>query len=278
VRLAGPLLAGLAFLASLAPVASCATTTGGDPHSNDGIPPVGGKDKRIKDVGDPGVDGHKDLLSQTVAISGAIVLAVDKFDETANGKSTGTIYVQDLGSKDPYSGITLFAPTFNPGNLSVSPGDVLDLNGEYTEASTIGSTVTFAPGSVLPQIFKPVATFRYETQVPDPVDIDVNDLADYAKGRRWMGMLVRVKDITLSSDATNDKNGRVAVNLTAVTGAATSCTAAFPKPPQMTNDLFDIDGLGLKSGTKLASITGVVGFFCNLHLAPRTPADIVVAK
>lgn len=274
MRLAGPLLVVLASLASLA---ACGTQSG-DPHSNPGIPPVGGKDLRIKDVGDPGVANHKDLLSQTVAISGAIVLAVDKFDETANGKSTGTIYVQDLGSKDAYSGITLFAPTFNPGNLSISPGDVLDLNGEYTEAATIGATVTFAPGSVLPQIFKPVATFRYETQVPDPVDIDVNDLADFDKGRRWMGMLVRVKDITLTADAANDPkgSGRLAVNLTAGSGGA--CTTPFPKPPQMTNDLFDVDALGLKQGTKLASITGVVGFFCNLHLAPRTPDDIVVAK
>jgi hypothetical protein len=272
------LLASLASLASFASFASCATTVGGDPPSNQGVPPPGGKDKRIKDVGDPGAEAHKDYLSGPVAISGAIVIAVDKFDETANGKSTGTIYVQDLGSKDPFSGITLFAPTFNPGNLSVGPGDVLDLNGQYTEAATIGSTVAFAPGSVLPQISKPVATFRYETAVPEPVDIDANDLADYTKGRRWMGMLVRVKDITISSDATNDKNGRVAVNITAATGGSTSCSSPFPKPAQMTNDLFDVDGLGLKSGTRLASITGVVGFFCNLHLAPRTPADIVVAK
>jgi hypothetical protein len=280
VRLAGPLLAfkRLAFLASLASCASCATTAGGDPPSNEGAPPPGGKDKRIKDVGDPGADRHKDYLSGPVAISGAIVVAVDKFDETANGKSTGTIYVQDLGSKDPFSGITLFAPTFSPGNLAVGPGDVLDLNGQYTEASTIGSTVTFAPGSVLPQISKPVATFRYETAVPEPVDIDVNDLADFIKGRRWMGMLVRVKDITLASDAasTATSNGRVSANLFA--GSSGACTAPFPKVPQLTNDLFDVEALGLKSGTKLASVTGVVGFFCNIHLAPRTPADIVVAK
>ena len=278
MRIAGHLFAFVSLLVCAAgSLPACSVTTGGDPHSNSGIPPVGGKDKRIKDVSDPGVDGHKDLVSNTVAISGAIVLAVDKFDETANGKSTGTIYVQDLGSKDPYSGITLFAPTFNPGNLSVSPGDVLDLNGQYTEASTIGSTVTFAPGSVLPQISKPVATFRYETQVPDAVDIDVNDLADFAKGRRWMGMLVRVKNVKLTADAINDKNGRVAVDLTAG-GNATSCSAAFPKPPQMTNALFDVDGLGLKQGTVITSLTGVVSFFCNLQLAPRTPADIVVAK
>ncbi len=277
MRIAGHSLSLLSIVA-IALIAACSVTTGGDPHSNNGVPPPGGKDKRIKDVGDPAADAHKDYLTAPVAISGAVVVAVDKFDETANGKSTGTIYVQDLGSKDPFSGITLFAPTFNPGNLAVGPGDVLDLNGQYTEAATIGSTVTFAPGAVLPQISKPVATFRYEAAVPDPVDIDVNDLADYAKGRRWMGMLVRVKNVALAADAINDKNGRVSVNITTGGGASSSCSAPFPKPAQMTNGLFDVDALGLKSGTVLASLTGVVGFFCNLQLAPRSPADIVVAK
>ena len=85
-----------------------------------------------------------------------------------------------------------------------------------------------------------------------------------------------VKDITLSADAINDKNGSVSVNLTDGNGG--SCTTPFPKPPSLVNALFDIDGLGLKAGTKISSLTGVVGFFCNLQLAPRTPADIVVAK
>ena len=277
VRFAGPLLVIAASVVVSLGSVSCGTS-GGDPPSAGGIPPAGGKDKRIKDVSDPGVQNHKDFVSQTQLISGAIVVAIDKFDETADGKSKGTVYVQDLGSKDPYSGITLFSPTFNPGNLSIGPGDVLDLNGQYTESATIGTTVTFAPGAVLPQISKPVATFRYETQLPDPVDIDVTDLADYTKGRKWMGMLVRVKNITLAGDAaaTPTSKGRVAANMTPGTGGA--CTAAFPKPPTLTNDLFDVEALGLKQGTVLASVTGVVGFFCNLHLAPRSPADIVVAK
>ena len=276
MRTAGSLL--VSAIVSFASLASCAVTSGGDPHSNEGVPPPGGKDKRIKDVGDPGADRHKDYLTAPVAISGAVVLAVDKFDETRDGKSKGTIYVQDLGSKDPYSGIALFAASFNPGNLSVGPGDVIDLNGPYTESANIGPKVTFAPGVVLPQLSRPVATFRYETQVPEAVDIDVNDLGDYLKGRRWMGMLVRVKDVTLAQDAasTMTSNGRVSASMTP--GASGACSDPFPKPPSLINALFDVEALGLKAGTKLASITGVVGFFCNLQLAPRTPDDIVVAK
>jgi len=262
-------------------LASCGSSSGdgggGDPHSNNGIPPVGGKEKRIRDVADPGVEGHADLVATTQAVSGAIVIAVDSFDETQNGKSIGTIYVQDLGSKEPYSGITLFSPTFNPGNLAVSPGDVLDMRGKYTESTTIGTTVTFAPGSVLPQISQPVATFRYETQVPEPVDIDINDLTDFTKGRRWLGMLVRVKNVTIEDKPYTGASGHTSVALTpAIPNALTACEAPFPKVATIVNDLISLDDFAFKKGDKVTSIVGVVGFFCSLKIAPRSKADITL--
>jgi hypothetical protein len=254
---------------------ACSGTEGGDPHSNNGVPKVSGKEKRIRDIGDPAAEGHKELVKTTQAISGAVVIAVDSFDETQNGKGTGTIYVQDIGSEEPYSGISLFAPSFNPGNLNVSPGDVLDMRGQYQENEKIGSTAIFPPGAVLPQIAQPVATFRYETAVPKPKDIPITDLTDYAKGRRWIGMLVRVTGAELFRDAENDMNGRVAVDLTPkVAGALNKCEAPFPKPPSLTNDLFDVASLKLTAGTKPSVLIGVVGFFCNFKLAPRSQADI----
>ena len=255
-------------------LAACGSESG-DPHSAGGVPPIGGKDKRISQVRNPEIEGHAELVATTQAVSGAIVIAVDSFDETQNGKGTGTIYVQDLGSTEPYSGISLFAPSFIPGNLSVAPGDVLDLRGRYTESATIGPTVTFPPGSVLPQISQPIATFRYETQVPQPTDIDVKDLADYAKGGRWIGMLVRVKNLTLQKDAINGMTGRISVDLTPPDpDAEFGCNVPFPKPGRLVNDLFDLQALGLKQGDTVKEIVGVVGFFCTLNLAPRSIADI----
>lgn len=258
-----------------ASVPACGSESG-DPHSGNGsAPPVGGKDKRIRDVADPKAPGHADFVqpNNPQAISGAIVIAVDEFDETQNGKGIGTIYVQDLGSQEPFSGISLFAPSFNPGNLAVAAGDVLDMRGQYTETPSI-STAVFAPGTVLAQISRPTATFRYETQVPEPRVIDLADLADYEKGRRWNGMLVRVNNVKLQADAVADGNGRVAVNLNTVPNAGTKCNSPFPKPASLVNDLFDVAALGLKSGTTLTSVVGVVGFFCNFKLAPRSKADI----
>jgi len=259
--------------------AGCASETG-DPQVDRGAPPVSGRDKRIRDLMNPELEGHEQLVSQVQAVSGALVVAVDTFDETQNGRSAGTIYVQDIGSTEAYSGITLFAPSFIPGNLRVSPGDVLDLRGEYTEAKTIGPTVTFAPGAVLPQLSQPIATFRYETRSPEPVTIPLSDLTDFATGRRWMGMLVQIENVTLQDDATRgrESGGRLSVDLTPrVAGADNKCVAPFPKPPSLTNDLFDLGALDYKRGRVIKRLVGVVGFFCNLKIAPRSAADVEVA-
>lgn len=269
-----------ALFTTLVGVVSCDSETGGDPPSTHGIPPAAGTDKRISDVTDPDRPDHASYLvsgAQT-AISGASVLHVDTFDETGDGKSTGTIFVQDLGSQKPYSGTSLFGPAFVPGNLRVGPGDVLDLNGQYSESAAIGSA-TFAPGAVLGQLFRPTATFRYEvSSPPPPVEIDVADLADFAKGRRWINMLVTVKNVKLYSDATAAKefNGRLSAELLPEpAGFQNACSAPFPRPPTLTNELFDLASLDMSSGTTIQSITGIVVFFCNIHLAPRSAADIV---
>lgn len=260
-------LAGLFVLLA----ASCEERSG-DPPSAKGVPPPEGSGKRIREITDPSLPDHRpDLID--VAVSGAVVVAVDTHDETGNGKSDGMIYVQDLGSSAPYSGIALFAPAFIPGNLRVSPGDVLDLRGDYSESASIGKAI-FAPGAVLPQMALPTARFRYEWRPPEPLEVDLQDLADFEKGRRWLGMLVKVKNVTVHGDATPDTNGRVAVDLLPPPPGAHGCDTAFPKQPVLVNELFDLAPLGIKRGTRLTSIVGLVTFFCHLRLAPRSASDV----
>jgi hypothetical protein len=107
----------------------------------------------------------------------------------------------------------------------------------------------------------------------------VQDLAEYTTGRKWMGMLVRISDVTLQEDAgrTEENNGRLAVDLLPrPAGAANKCDSPFPKVPEMTNDLFDVGSLGMRKNQKLKSVTGVVGYFCSIKIAPRSAADIVM--
>ncbi len=249
---------------------------GGDPGVNRGVPPPAGKDMRIREIADPQSPNKANDL-QDVAVSGAVVVAVDQFDETNNGRSRGTIYVQDLDATPEnaaYSAISLFAPSFVPGNLRVGAGDVLDLRGTYQETKTIGPTVTFAPGAPLPQLSQPIATFRFDAKTLPPRDIDVNDLKDYTTARKWLNMLVRVKDVTLQRDAFASQPGaRVsAAILPGSTGDA--CDGPFPKAPVLVNELMDLNPLQLKKDTRIKSITGIVTYFCNFHIAPRSPADI----
>ena len=263
---------------ALSSVSACSSQTG-DPPVAKGTPPPGGKDQRVRDVADPNKEGHAALVSTTQAISGAMVIAVDDFDETKNGKGTGTVYVQDIGAtrETPYSGISLFATTFSPGNLAVAPGDVVNLRGQYQENQQIPSTppVIFAKDAVLPQIAQATATFRYETAQPEPIDIDLADLTDYAKARRWFGMLVRVKDVVVARDPFEGSTGRLSIDLPpAIQTPSAACDTPFPKSASLVNDLFDLKSMGIKKDQRIASIVGVVSYFCNFKLAPRFKADI----
>jgi len=250
---------------------ACNGSTDQDAHLDAGPPTALGAGQRIKEIGDPTRPDHDKLVNQNVQVTGASVVWTDTYDETANGKSRGTVYVQDIGSTDPYSGTSLYSPTFIPGDLRLAPGDVLDLNGQYQENKNIGTAVFPVP-QVLPQISKPVGLFRYEFSPPPPVVIDVNDLDDYTKGRRWLNMLVTVKGITLSDDL--DDEGIKANPPKAPTGRVTAHMTS-KLSCKLVNELMPLQAQSLKAGSKLTSVTGVITYFFDLHLAPRTQADIV---
>jgi hypothetical protein len=261
-------LASLALLA----VVACSSPSG-DPPTTPPPPTPLGAGLRIKQVTDPSLPNHPNGKANplpVVTVTAATVIAVDTFDETANGKSRGTTYVQDVGSQDPWSAISLYSPTFVPGDLRLAPGDVLDLTGGYQENDHIGTAI-FPAGQVLTQLAKPIGTFRYEYQPPVPREIDPTDLDDYTKGSKWVGMLVIVKNIDLSDGIINETSGS--------TGAQTGRRSGHLTPAlkgKITNELIQLD---LQNpGTRLVSLTGVVTYFFDLHIAPRSIDDIVFAK
>ena len=92
---------------------------------------------RLRDMQDPGAQRTRRAADDVR--DGRRRDWVDDFDETHNGKSRGTIFVQDADIGAPYSGISLYSPTYVPANLRLAPGDVLDMNGQYVEQQTIGT-------------------------------------------------------------------------------------------------------------------------------------------
>ena len=235
-----------------------------------------GDGMRIRQVQAPGpMPPSSPLANATVRVTSAVVTAIDTFDETRDGKSRGTIYLQDLDKNDPLSGISLFSPSFQPANLRLLAGDVVDVNGQYAEAHTIGSTVDFK-ANFLAQFVQPTVTFRTETtQLPKPVVIDITDLFDpangFAKARRWMGMLVTVTNLQTYGPPTMnvDKTGKP-------TGRVTAPLSPDPKNgPMVSNELWNLPEGYWPDGATLKSVTGVVTFFFNFKIAPRSEADIV---
>ena len=254
--------ASLILLSALSSLVACGSRDSDIPSKPN--PNSIGTGVHIRDVVDPA----KNINGATVNISGAVVLTIDTYDETQDGKSRGTVYVQDIGSQAKYSGTSLYSPAFVPSDLRVVPGDTLDLVGQYVTESAIGAAV-FNPGEVLPQVSKPTATFRYEYKTPDPLQIDVNDLNDYNKGYQWENMLVTVKNVTLCNGLDTSKGRTTGV-------IATDCTAAGAVT--MSNELMGLDVNAYPPNTKIASLTGIATWFFSYHIAPRTPDDIVIAQ
>jgi hypothetical protein len=271
IKNTGPLALLTAALGVPALLLAC-TAPSGDPASNK-IPSPLGTGHRIREVTDPASPYHP-ANSASVEISGASFLWTDTFDETGNGKSKGTVYLQDLASTAPYSGVSLFAPT--PANLALEPGDVIHLKGPYVEESSIG-TAMFSNGQVLIQISKPVMAFDFEYFPPKagsdwpPALIPAGDLDDWNKGRQWQSMLVTINNVTFADNLSNDGSGRYIAHITSDTSG-----------PTISNELFDLNAWNQAAPTKIAkgatfkSITGIVTWFFNFHIAPRSPDDIVV--
>jgi hypothetical protein len=223
-----------------------------------------GSGLRIADVQDPKSPSH--APNTNVNLTSLDVLWVDAFDETKDGKSLGTVFVEDVGSTAPYSALSVYQPSYVPSELRLLPGDVLDFVGPYQEVTSIGSA-HFSPGQTLPQLAKPVGTFRYEYQVPAPRQIALADLDDYGTGRAWEGMLVTVSDVY--AIAATSSGGRVTYTLAAALDASTNVNTV-----SMSNEEYDLQSTDFPPGTHFKSVTGLVTWFFSYHIAPRSPSDL----
>jgi hypothetical protein len=232
-----------------------------------------GQGMRIREVQAPGpMPPASPNANATLTVTSAVVTAIDTFDETMDGKSRGTIYLQDEDQALPLSGVSTFSPTFQPSNLRLFPGDVVDIHGQYVELKKLGTTVDFGT-NFLPQFDKPNILFRTETtKLPAPAMIPIEDLFAFPTGRKWIGMLVTATNVTVES-ATSSK-GRVTYLIDPpATCPPTQCPLGGA--PAIDNELYNLDAMAYGTGTTFKSVTGIVTFFFNLKIAPRSPADLV---
>lgn len=269
--------------AALAFTSSACSSSGGDGGTGD--PPsvpladVCGGGARLSDVVGPATwlqpgnqtsKGCKFPTDKHVNVKGVRVVEIDRFDETGKG-ATGNYYVEEGCGTDigPYSGMTVYAPGFSPPDLRLATGDVVDVLGNLTEfpGPTSGG---FPDCRTLPEIGGTM-TFRFELGPEiNPVTIPVVDLKSYEGARQWLGMLVRVENLKIATDA-SESSGR----LTAAIDVGGGISAG--DVPYISNELFDLknDGPELKEGTTFESVTGIITYFYGFKLAPRSAADFV---
>lgn len=198
--------------------------------------------------------------------TGLTLVAIDEHDETGEG-ATGNFYAEDTTcAGKPYSGITIFGPSFSPPDLRLTNNDVIDVLGTVEEF--VGpSSAHFKDCRTLPEASGTIS-FRFDSNgQPQPTVVPLEDFATYAGARQWLGMLVKVENLAIGGDPATDSHHRYT--------AAIAVGAADGEQAKIGDELYDIqkDGPALANGTTFKSVTGVVTYFFGFRLVPRSPAD-----
>jgi hypothetical protein len=265
-----------------------AACSGGEVSGGDSVPQqqpsVIGNGYTLAQLNDPASKFYDPPANKDLVITGVSVVAVDQFDETQDGKSIGNIYVEDLAQREsdgtlkncaditcPYSGMTLYGSAFSPPDLTVAAGDVVDIHGRY-DAFAGPTSSPFDSGEILPEISGGTVSLRFEYTPAAPVTIDIHDLTSYATGRKWIGMLVKIDNAKLADTASPSPGTRLSVPLNVGGGVKVKDV------PSLSNSLFDLgsSGLPLNQGQVYKSIVGVVEWFYNFTLCPRSAADLTL--
>jgi hypothetical protein len=216
--------------------------------------------------------------ARPLCLSGITVSVIDRFDETCDGKSFGTYYVQDSSPNPPaaYGGILVFRPSFSPPDLRLAEGDVVDFLGSLTEFP--GPSTFKFPGCRTEPELSGALTFRFDGNVAlVPKEIDAFDLASYETGRPLLGQLVKATKTKGADGVKIDMNGGGSSGKCSryTAGIDVGAIGDVGDLPHITNELYDIDTAGpMLGGNKtLKSVTGIVTYFAGYHIAPRSPAD-----
>ncbi len=237
-------------------------------------PSVLGDGARLDQINDPA--RPRPSLTAKLDVTGVVVTARDDFDETGDGKSVGNLYVQDaVAAPLPYGGIEVYGPGFSPPDLKIAAGDVVDVRGALYEEFAGPASFPFPSGETLPELASGTVGLRFEWRAPvarsagfDAAGVArpiLVDLASYATGRRWLGMLVKLEDVTVAS--TTASSGRFSATLSGSSVTVTNSLAPI--------DTFGAAGAPIAGGTHFASVTGVVMYFAGFSVAPRGASDLV---
>jgi len=261
----------LSLLALILGLAACRDSGGGGgddtPGNDSGV--INTDDVKIQDI-------QNDAMTSgtAVKIKGVVVTAIDNY-----GGKMGDFWIQEPEGGE-FSGIHVFgAPLDQVAALTV--GDVVDIAGAEKDEFQY---MDFDPGYGITEL-KPIsggqmtitktgANTPLQPQVVDALAIGA--MTDFAardaEWEKWEGVLIRVNNVIARDD--QDCVGSMCNDSTLqkveVTGGAVveSSLAAFPADYMA--------GGAINRGDCLGSVTGVLDYFFDYQILPRTTAEIDV--
>ena len=203
-----------------------------------------------------------------VSLSGVIVTAIDSF-----GGKTGNLWVEEPGG-GPFSGVLVYKADPNVV-ATLAVGDVVDVSGavksEFALSSdTSGRTDTELEPAAMGGTVTITKTGTGTVPGPDMVDaLAIGQMADPARSmewEKWEGVLITVKNVSALS-------------------APKSFGSTMPAPPdnydfsitgvaKVEGSLSDITMSGIMRNSCLASVTGVVDYFFDYLVLPRSTSEI----
>ncbi len=255
-----------ALLAIFLGLAACRDNGGG---GDDVVPPDGQNtsDVKIQDIQSdtmPACDPVDPTTCVELQLKGVVVTAIDAF-----GAKTGDFWVQEPEGGE-YSGVQVYgAPIDQIAALQI--GDVVDIVGaqkaEFALSSdTSGDKLTeLEPFNGSMSVTKVSSGTPLEPHVVDALAIGQmpDYMARHAEWEKWEGVLVTVSNVEAFSN--------------------TECITSMGECKDPTYERFDITGdlqvqssLAAMPSTKVAagdclgSVTGVVGYFFDYQILPRT--------
>jgi hypothetical protein len=208
-------------------------------------------------------------IGTAVTLRGVVVVAIDNF-----GDRHGNMIVMEPGG-GPFSGVVVFLPGSQAADFEV--GDLVDVEGGQKDefaiaADTSGRTITEVEARDNGEI---VITKVGNGTVPDPEVLDPRVLAadadapeDENENEQWESVLVRFDNVAVTSgprtiDEPEDENYDPTFKEMRVTG---------PYPVQ--SALTDLDDATFARGYCVTSMVGVIDYFFDYKLQPRTAADL----
>lgn len=218
----------------------------------------------------PACDTADPATCVEIKVKGVIVTAIDTF----GNRKGEDIWVQEPGG-GPYSGIQIYRPPLDQiAGLAV--GDIVDIAGavkkehahpDDTSGNTLTELAAFGDGTLT--ITKVGSGAPPEPQVVDALAIGqmTDYMARHAEWEKWEGVLIKLTNVEAFSTTrciTSQGNcNDPTYEAFDITGdiAVQSSLAAMPDPK-------------VARGDCLASVTGVVSYFFDYQILPRTTDEI----